>query len=159
MSKRTVMVLVVAALAAAAVVWAQDQELDDQAKRETAVRASLEAFWSASVRGDAKALRSAVGLPLTLLEQQDPAQPSRPPFVVLESEWHGFAAGLPAVPYLERDVTVEFRNLRLEWLDPLTCLASYDLVGQTPDDELAGHFASVSRYLDGWRVVVSSIPG
>ncbi len=48
---------------------------------------------------------------------------------------------------------------RLEWLDPLTCLATYDLAVTTPDDEWEGHFASVARYLEGWRVVVSSIPG
>jgi len=144
-------------LAAGAVIRAQQ---DDLATRETAVRAALDAFWTASARGDAKALRAAVGLPLTLLEQQDPEQPSQPPFVVLEGDWPGFAAGLPAVPFMEREVTAEFRNLRLEWLDPLTCLASYDLAVTTPDEEWEGHFATVARYFDdAWRVVVTSIPG
>ncbi len=111
MKRRAAMLAVVLALAAGTVVRAQE---DDQAKRETAVRAALEAFWVASVRGDGKTLREAVGLPLTLLEQQDPEQPAQPPFVVQEGDWEAFAGSLPAVPLLEGEVTVGFRNLRLQ---------------------------------------------
>lgn len=157
MKRRAAMLACGLALAAGAVLWAQE---DDLAKRETAVRAALMDFWTASVRGDARSLHERVGFPLTLLEQQDPAQPTQPPYVVLEADWPAFAAGMPAVPFMEREVTATFRNLRLEWLDPLTCLATYDLAVTTPDEEWEGHFASVARYHDeGWRIFVSSIPG
>lgn len=135
-------------------------ETDELARRETSVWAALRDFWTASAQGEPRALRDAVGLPLTLLEQQPADQPAQPPFVVTEDDWPAFVQGMPAVPLLEQEVILEFGNLRLEWLDPLTCLASYDLAVTLPESGWAGHFATVTRFLEErWRVVVTSIPG
>lgn len=137
-----------------AVVGAQQS---DRTANEAAVRAVLDDYWSAVLRRDSRDLRRAVALPLVLLQPGTAEQePER--YYVDAAGWNSFAANFPNVPLLDAEVDFELANLRLEWLDPKSCLTVYDLVAEVQGQPVAGHFVSLVSDHEGWRVGVSSIP-
>ena len=144
-----------AALSLGAALRAQE---DERGRRDSAVRETLDTFWSATMRGDATAFRRSVDLPLTMLEPSAGDQTGMGRFILTEELWPAFKANFPAAPLSPEQVQVRISALRLEWMGEHTCLAVYDFAARTPTQESGGHFMTVITWADGWKVVVTTVP-
>ncbi len=132
---------------------------DERGRRDAAVRQTLQAFWLASTRCDAEAFRRQIDLPLTLLEPGQGERAGMVRFIVTEQNWPEFRRSLGHAPLPADQVEVQIERLRLEWLGDHTCLLVYDLACKAGQQVTGGHLMSVITWVDGWRVVVSTVPG
>jgi len=132
---------------------------DERGRRDAAVRQTVQEFWLASVRCDPEAFRRQIDLPLTLLEPGQGERAGMVRFVVTEQNWPEFRHSLGPTPLPADQVEVQIERLRLEWLGDHTCLLVYDLATKVRGQVAGGHLMSVVTWADGWRVVVSTVPG
>lgn len=133
---------------------------DEQTTRlgaEAQIREVLEAFWQAFCRGDAAAFEREIDFPLTL-QETSAGEERGERFVIDKANWSHYRRQFAAGPAEEEEVTVRLSNLRLEWLDRTTCLATYDLRAETTPAGFEGRFMALLADREGWRVAVATIP-
>jgi hypothetical protein len=146
--------------------------------RERAVRDALTEFWLSMAEGDSRGFRSHVDLPLTLQELR-PEGGAGERFVVTEAGWPEWQRAFPVRPVETEQPLVNLRDIRLEWIGSQSCLAVYNVdhavdvpAGDRPDGGAAPADGAASTpagagprhmallvWRNGWKVVVSTIPG